>query len=71
MMPLRVINAAMCASGQLASNFLTQASWRLYEIRLLLCTTPNFLTNTTIETCQAGYLGRLLTITSGLHLDIT
>ena len=34
MMPFRVIDAAMRASGQLASNFLTQASWRLYEIRL-------------------------------------
>ena len=34
MMPFRVIDAAMRASGQLAYNFLTQASWRLYEIRL-------------------------------------
>ena len=33
------------ASGQITSNFLTQASWRLYEIRqpsTSLCTTSNF-----------------------------
>ena len=37
---------AMCASGQITSNFLTQASWRFYEIRqppTSLCTTSNFL----------------------------
>ena len=35
-----------CASGQITSNFLTQASRRLYEIRqppTSLCTTSNFL----------------------------
>ena len=42
----RAIDAAMCASGQITSNFLTQASWRFYEIRqppTSLCTTSNFL----------------------------
>ena len=37
-----------CTSGQITSNFLTQASWRLYRIRqppTSLCTTSNFLTN--------------------------
>ena len=46
--------------GQITSNFLTQASWRLYEIRqppIFLCTTSNFLINTTIETFHAGHLG--------------
>ena len=46
----RVIDAAINAhaSGQINSNFLTQASWRLCEIRqppTSLCTTSNFLTN--------------------------
>ena len=42
----RAIDAAMCAYGQITSNFLTQASWRFYEIRqppTSLCTTSNFL----------------------------
>ena len=42
----RAIDVAMCASGQITSNFLTQASWRFYEIRqppTSLCTTSNFL----------------------------
>ena len=26
----RAIDVAMCASGQITSNFLTQASWRFY-----------------------------------------
>ena len=45
------------SSGQTTSNFLTQASWRLYEIRpppTCMCTTSNFLTNTTIETFHFG-----------------
>ena len=49
-------------------NFFKQASWRWYEIRqspTCLCTTFNFLTKTTIETFQAGHLGRHLTTTSG------
>ena len=36
------------ASGHITSNFLTQASWMLYEIRqppTSLCTTSNFITN--------------------------
>ena len=58
------------SSGQTTSNFLTQASWRLYEIRQslpCLCTTSYFLINTlTIETFQAGHLGRhLATSASG------
>ena len=35
-------------SGQITSNFLTQANWRLYEIRqppTWLCITSNFLTD--------------------------
>ena len=46
-MPFRAIDTAMRASGQITSNFLTQASWRL-EIRqppTSLCTTSNFPTN--------------------------
>ena len=37
-----------CASGQITSNILTQASWRLYEITqppTSLCTTSNSLIN--------------------------
>ena len=50
-------------SGQITFNFLTRASRRLYEIsqpQICLCTTSNFLTNTTIGTFQAGHLGRHL-----------
>ena len=45
-MPFREIDAVMRAYGQITSNFLTQASWRLYEIRqppTSLCTTSNIL----------------------------
>ena len=37
--------------GQITSNFLTQASWKLYEVRqppTCLCTTSNFLTNAVV-----------------------
>ena len=57
----------MRASGQPTPNFLNRASWRLYEIRqppTWLCTTSNFLTNTTIETFQAGHLGKHVATTS-------
>ena len=39
-------------SGQTTSNFLTQESWRLYEVKqpaTCLCVTSNFLINTTAE----------------------
>ena len=51
----------MRKSGQITSNFLTQESWGLYEIRrpsTCLCITSNLLTNTTIaETFQEGLFG--------------
>ena len=65
--PFRGIDAAMRTSCQINSNFLAQPRWRLYKIRqppTCLCTTSNFLTNTTIETFQAGHLGRPLANTS-------
>ena len=49
--------------GNVTSNILTQASWRLYEIiepLTCFCTTSNFLTNKTIETFQAGNFGDIL-----------
>ena len=42
-------------SGHISCNFLKLASWRLYEIRqppICLCSTSNFFSNTTIETCM-------------------
>ena len=65
--PFRGIDAAMRTSCQINSNFLAQPRWRLYKIRqplTCLCTTSNFLTNTPIETFQAGHLGRPLATTS-------
>ena len=49
------------ASGQTTSNFLTQASWRLYEIRQTLtslCITSNFHTSMTTVTFQ--HMGKYL-----------
>ena len=69
--PFRGINATMHISCQINSNFLAQPRWRLYKIRqplTCLCTTSNFLTNTPIETFQAGHLGRpLATISRGKY----
>ena len=67
----RGIGTAM--RGHITSNFLSQAGWRLYEIRQppnCLCTTSNFHRNTIIETfkhCLVGHLGRYLATICGAN----
>ena len=53
MLPFREIDAAMHASRQITSNFLTQAGWRQYEIKQP--PTPHITSNLQWDTARKGF----------------